>query len=334
MLQTERASYLVVDEPKLEFGQSRGKDFPHEQDPQVGLAKYGPYSVQLGGRWHPTTTSIVPVAADDDFEQVADTLEQMSEFVRVKEPGTYARIDFPGFEAVYRSKLQVRRNLDGQVISRTVLDEALAERKVERGFKRLIEEIQQAVTSIAEQSEGGVVAMYLPKDIVTQFRTLTPTFQSFKPKKSKTRKDLPGQMVLFEDMVSERDDEREETLYQDLRRAIKVRAMQQGVSIQVLTDSFLTEDDSQPWAGKFWNVSCSLFCNAGGIPWRLPTEENIAHCGIRFGVSKDASGTRVLVGVAQVFSASGELVALRTGSASKGGRRKSETGYFLTAEQA
>ena len=138
-------------------------------------------------------------------------------------------------------------------------------------------------------------------------------------------------MVLFEEMIEAEADS--DTLYNDLRRAIKVRAMQLGLAVQILTDSFLNEEESQPWCGKFWNVSCSIFCKAGGIPWRLPTSENIAHCGIRFGVSKDASGTQILVGVAQVFSASGELVAVRTGRASKG-KRKSELGYFLNRQQA
>lgn len=335
MLQTDRASYLVVDEPLLEFGESRHNgQIPQDPDPQVGLAEFGPYSSQLGGRWHPQRTVVVPVAADNDFLQVVTTLERMTRFIRIDEPGVSARLDFRGFEEVYRSELVVEKHIKGQVLSRSQFDDALKEHQPERGFKRLIELIGSAIDVVERERGGAVLALYLPRDIITQFRTLTPSFGSIKRKKRKAKSgDRDSQMMLFEEFMSEDEDEAEESLYQDLRRAIKVRAMQKGVAVQVLTDSFLTEDDSQPWAGKFWNLSCSLFCKAGGIPWRLPTNENIAHCGVRFGVTKDASGTQVLVGVAQVFSASGELVALRTGGASKG-NRKSEAGYFLTEAQA
>ena len=55
---------------------------------------------------------------------------------------------------------------------------------------------------------------------------------------------------------------------------------------------------------------------------------------IRFGITKDANKTSILVGLAQVFSASGELVALRAGGALKRKRSNSERGYHMGRDQA
>ena len=331
---SQMASYAVIEEPFLEFGTaSKTDEQPFTQDPQIGLLQHGPYSLQLGQPWHPPSTTLVPICADEDFDAVINALERMETFERVDDPNWYVRVDFPGYEAAYHSKLEIVQDCNGQIIPRTVWDAALGERTPREGFRILIDALTASLTAVADSHPNATAVVFLPRDIVTQFRTLTSDFQLAKPRKPKaTTTSDARQILLFEDLFDTDDDT--ETLYNDLRRAIKVRAMQKGLPLQILTDSFLNEEPSQPWAGKFWNVSCSLFCKAGGIPWRLPTAENIAHCGIRFGVSKDESGTKILVGVAQVFSASGELVAVRTGPASKAPKRTSEAGYFLTEEQA
>lgn len=333
MASSTYASFTVLPEPFLEFGRPKRPDIdPVGCDPQIGLLECGPYSTQLGGRWHPSVTRVIPIACDTDFADVTETLGRLADFERIETACPSARVDFPGFEVAYRSKLEIVKDVEGQIMQRSLFDEALGHYRVAEGFKALIETVLKAVDACGNVAPGAVLAIYLPRDIVTQFRTLTPDFQLARPSKKKEDKNDSRQMILFSELTA--NDDEEESLYHDLRRAIKVRAMQRGVAIQLLTDSFLTDEPSQPWAGKFWNVSCSLFAKAGGIPWRLPTEENIAHCGIRFGVSKDSAGTKILVGVAQVFSASGELVAVRTGRASRRSKQTSEAGYFLTMEQA
>ena len=328
---TSVTSYAVLNEPFLEFGNAQPKEQPFEQDPQIGLQEYGPYSLQLS-RWHPKQTTIIPISADDDFEDAVGVLSRLNNFERVEEPNWYVRTDFPGYEQTYRSKLNIETGKK-QTILRETFDRALSERNPRDGFEMLMNVLLETIDECSKDAENAILAIHLPRDIVTQFRTLTPDFRLAKPKKKRQRKTKDGLMQMFLFAETEDSDDFQDSLYHNLRRAIKVRAMQRKVAIQILTDSFLTEESSQPWAGKFWNVSNSIFCKAGGVPWRLPRNENIAHCGIRFGVSKDATGTNVLVGVAQVFSSSGELVAVRTGQASRG-RRKSEAGYFLNKDQA
>ena len=325
------ASYTVLNEPFLEFGDAQPKEYSFEQDPQMGLQEYGPYSLKLN-RWHPQTTTVIPISADDEFDDVVGVLERLNKFERVEEPNWCVRTDFPGYEQTYRSKLIVETGKK-QTIPRATFDKALSERIPREGFEMLMGVLLDIIDECSADAANAILAIHLPKDIVTQFRTLTPDFKIAKPKKKRQRRTKDGMMQMFLFNEVEDPDDHQDSLYHNLRRAIKVRAMQRGVAIQILTDSFLTDEPSQPWAGKFWNVSNSLFCKAGGVPWRLPRKENIAHCGIRFGVSKDVTGTNVLVGVAQVFSSGGELVAIRAGNASRG-RRKSESGYYLNKSQA
>jgi hypothetical protein len=139
--------------------------------------------------------------------------------------------------------------------------------------------------------------------------------------------------ILLEELEHADAGEPEETLFHDLRRSIKVMSMRMDIACQIVTDNFIDEDPGQPWAGKLWNIGTSIFCKAGGIPWRVVTNENVAYCGVRFGVTKDRKGQSILVGLAQVFNGAGELVALRAGQAMKK-QSRSERGYYLSQEQA
>ena len=82
-----------------------------------------------------------------------------------------------------------------------------------------------------------------------KFRQFRPDFRPIEPRRAK-RKDDPNQMLLFGELA-EPEKEEEETLFHDLRRSLKAAAMRRNVAIQVLTDNFLLDDDSQPRAGKF-----------------------------------------------------------------------------------
>ena len=324
------APYTVVEEPALEFGSAKRGE-PLSCDPQVGLSRYGPYSSRLGGRWHPSRVRLVPLAAESDFTKVFDTLSRLTEFERLPDPSPYARIDFPGFESAFHADCEVVQGLVGQRIDDSVFREALAYTSAASGYRLVVESVGAAVEDLS-LLPNDVVAVYLPPDIVKNFRLFRPDFRPVQQKKEKKRD--PRQLLLFEELFDEEKEATEETLYHDLRRSIKAACMRRGIATQVITDSFLTEDESQPWAGKLWNIGTSVFCKAGGIPWRLPTQENIAHCGIRFGITQDAEEKSILVGLAQVFSASGELVALRAGGALKRSRSKSERGYHMGRDQA
>ena len=303
--------YTVIPEPSLEFGVAKRGD-PLAIDPQTGLVSFGPYSSRLGGRWHPRSVRLIPVADESDFDIVADTLQRLNSFQRVDRRCPYAREDYPGFESAFKCPLEVSTQCEEQAIPSVVFATALSLPSAAEGYKTVVQACIRAIDSLGHLGETDIVAIYLPTTIVKKFRQFRPDFRPIEPRKAK-RKDDPSQMLLLEELA-EPEREEEETLYHDLRRSLKAAAMRKKVAIQVLTDNFLLDDDSQPWAGKCWNTAASVFCKAGGLPWRVPTAENLAHCGIRFGITKDTSGQSVLVGLAQVFNARGELVALRAGA--------------------
>ena len=322
--------YTVIPEPLLEFGLAKRGE-PQAADPQKGLACFGPYSSRLGGRWHPKSVRLIPIADKSDFDIVAETLQRLNSFQRIGKPSPYAREDYPGFESIFNCSLEVSADVDKQAIPSEVFATALSLPSAAEGYKTVVQACIRAMESLGQLAENEIVAVYLPTAIVKKFRQFRPDFRPIEPRKAK-RKDDPNQMLLFEELA-ERERDEEETLYHDLRRSLKAAAMRKKVAIQVLTDNFLLDDDSQPWAGKFWNTATSVFCKAGGLPWRVPTAENLAHCGIRFGITKGTSGQSILVGLAQVFNARGELVALRAGQALRS-KATTERGYYLSREQA
>jgi hypothetical protein len=325
------APYAILPEPELEFGQARA-GAARATDPQRGLELYGPYSTRLGGKWHPSATTIIPLASREDWESVVGALRRLGEFQRIEEPTPAARIDYPGYESAFRSQflLDVPSTPGPRLIDPDAFAQALAAPSAADGYRRVLACIEQALEALLPLSESSVVALYLPRAVIERFRRFTPDFRPLDDGSGAGRR--PARRVMLEELLVE-EKEPESTLFHDLRRSIKVLFMRRGVACQILTDNFLGDDPGVPWAGKLWNMGTSIFCKAGGIPWRVVTDENVAYCGIRFGVSRDRGGQSILVGLAQVFNAAGELVALRAGQAMKR-KSRSESGYYLSQEQA
>jgi hypothetical protein len=326
------ATYAVIAEPELEFGKPLSGD-GRATDPQKGLEKYGPYSTRLGGRWHPATTTIVPVASSGDWDMVVSGLRRLQDFQKIADPNACARIDYPGFESAFRSRLVIdTRKARTQVITDASFNEALGFPSAADGYRHVLACIEQSFRQLPTMADSAVVALYLPPAVVEKFRRFTPDFKPVQPE-DRSSKSERGRPVLLEELDQPEGEEPEETLYHDLRRSIKVMCMRLNIACQVLTNHFIEEDPGQPWAGKLWNIGTSIFCKAGGIPWRVVTNENVAYCGVRFGVTKDRKGQSILVGLAQVFNGAGELVALRAGQAVKR-QSHSERGYYLSQDQA
>jgi hypothetical protein len=328
------APYVVLDEPVLEFGTARS-GMAHATDPQKGLDAFGPYSARLSEKFHPRTVRIHPIASADDWDRLVERLEKLKSFNRIEEPSPYARIDYPGFDSVFRSRCDIRYDAPGLRIEPSEFAVALDAESAATGYRHIISVLEQSLNLLGKTGDNDVIALHLPKEVIERFRRFTPDFMPAEPVK-KRRVDAKGRLRLpLEEIGQEGQGEGvEETLYHDLRRSVKVMCMRRGIACQLVTENFLKEDPSQPWAAKLWNISTSIFCKGGGIPWRVVTDENVAYCGIRFGITKNQSGQSILVGLGQVFNAAGELVALRAGQALKKSESRSEGGYYLDKDQA
>lgn len=326
-METRTALFTVLPEPNLRFGPTGGKN-EERHDPQCGLLEHGPYSLRLGNRWHPSRVVVYPVASTVEWTTCLEALRRLEDFARMDAKSARVRADFPGFSNVFRTILTIEADQRRQSIPHEEFAKALATSSPAAGYKMALMAITEALDRLGDIGPHGVVFLQLPADIVDKFHRFDP---DFKPVGERPKRRDKHQMLLFEELLGE--EEQAETLYHDLRRSIKAICMRRKVAIQLVTSNFVNEDEDCPWAGKLWNISTSIFCKAGGLPWRLATDEDVAYCGVRFGISKSGVGQSVLVGLAQLVNASGELVALQSGQASRGSRR-SEVGYYLTRDQA
>ncbi|MCQ3974874.1 MAG: hypothetical protein DPW09_15645 [Anaerolineae bacterium] len=133
------------------------------------------------------------------------------------------------------------------------------------------------------------------------------------------------EQVTFEDTL----------LYRDFRRALKARAMDIGIPIQVGTSNlFVDGETNEDPATRAWNVSLALFYKAGGLPWRLRSlAAETCYVGISFHRLQTQQRHLVFSSLAQAFPASGEGFALR-GDTVPWDRNSEERSPHLSAEQA
>src|SRR5262249_8503960 len=126
----------------------------------------------------------------------------------------------------------------------------------------------------------------------------------------------------------------EDLLFRDFRRALKARAMEVRMAIQLGTPHLFTDSDhNQDPATRAWNSTVALYYKAGGIPWRLKVEgPETCFVGISFHHLQTTERHLVRSSIAQAFSTEGEGFALRGESVPwEEGQGKN---VHLTADQA
>jgi hypothetical protein len=98
-------------------------------------------------------------------------------------------------------------------------------------------------------------------------------------------------------------------------QALKAKAILANVPIQIGRDRlFLDLPDNQDAATRAWHSSVALYYKAGGIPWRLRTDDlETCFVGITFHHLKTNIRQVVKSCIAQGFSSDGEGFALRGG---------------------
>jgi hypothetical protein len=109
------------------------------------------------------------------------------------------------------------------------------------------------------------------------------------------------------------DDTPESLLQRDFRRALKARAMQIGIPIQIVTSNLLLDNQaSQDPATRAWNSTVALFYKGGGIPWRVRTDgPETCFVGISFHYLRTNKSDLMYSSLAQAFSSEGEGFALK-----------------------
>lgn len=296
--------------PILEFGGSG--EF---SDPRDGLAAGGPYDLRFGAAR--SEHVCVGVVGPAEMVDVARAW-----FVRIQNeladpPSVQAYPLFPGFQQVFRSKLNVADHWT-VTLSERELTAALDNPNPSKRFDLVLGVYEAAVRQLSrlEATRPDVVVCCLPDDILLRCRNVTKILTKEEKKEAealKKRKAI-GQYDLF-DAVAIDEPQAEDLLFRDFRRALKARAMKAMMPIQIATSRLLLDSKAtQGVSTRAWNSSVGLYYKAGGIPWRLKNEgPETCFVGISFNHIRTTERHLVKSSIAQAFSSQGEGFALQGG---------------------
>lgn len=293
--------------PDLEFGGAG-----HFQDPREGLLQAGPFDMRFGVT-HKAQIRVAVVGPAEMHSAVAAWLERC----RAEIPGRSAsgkQTLFPGFKAVFRSDLVVDPSwyvaLDqGQV------DSALGRRPYD-GFELILGAYAHAIERAHEDWRPDVVICAISEEIERRFwsvqRSLSATERALLNRAAK--QGAVDQLELPLDWEPEEDTE--DLLKRDLRRALKAIAMRVGVPIQLIRNNGILDikSNEEP-AARAWNLTVGLYYKGGGIPWRVKAKgPETCFVGVTFHHLRTTKRSLVHSAIAQAFSTNGGGFALRGSS--------------------
>jgi len=294
---------LHLDEPVLEFGPS-GEHI----DPKVGLRESGPLSLRFGPahREHVRVGLVGPRAA---LDRARRWFERCQGYIASGSANQTLHPDFPSFQVAFRATLDLSELWEWEIWPRN-LKAALGRPPQER-FNAVLDLYAKGIRDLARRDlRPDVVVACLSDEVIEQCRSVQAPRLTRQERKRLRRQRL-GQLALpgLEEWVTIEDT----LLHRDFRRALKARAMEIGIPIQIGTDNlFLDGESNEDPATRAWNVSLALFYKAGGFPWRLKSlAPETCYVGISFHHLRTRQRHLVFSSLAQAFPTSGEGFVLR-----------------------
>jgi hypothetical protein len=293
--------------PLLQFGGSG--EFT---DPKAGLLAEGPFSLRFGAA-HKGQVRLGMVGPPEVLARARAWFEHCQDAMPSGKENQVMYPDFPGFQGAFRASLDLqarwRVELDGRE-----LEKALKGKPPER-FRTVLDLYVRAVERLADADvKPDVTVCCLPKEVVKECHSINNP-RSTAPERKRAQKLRQerdaGQISLFEDWEVEENEE--DLLHRDFRRALKARVMGQRMPIQIGTDNlFLDSEGGQDPATRAWNSCLALFYKAGGIPWRLKSEgPDTCFVGVSFHHLRTERRHLVYSSLAQAFPSEGDGFALR-----------------------
>jgi hypothetical protein len=220
--------------------------------------------------------------------------------------------NFPGFEPVFRSALAldpVRWDIE---LPWSALLQNLELPPLQR-FEAILAAYSEAIARLAEtDGPPNVVVCCLPPEVVEKCWTVAqPGIGPAARRLLERRRRESPQLSLFEMWDSE--EQPDDLLFRDFRRALKAQAMLVRLPIQIGTTSLFQDDrTNQEGSVRAWNSSIALFYKAGGIPWRVKADgPETCFLGISFHHYRTRQRHLVFSSLAQAFSSEGDGFALR-----------------------
>lgn len=292
-----------IEEPLLTFG-----DHKQYEDPKMGLLAYGPCLLPRRN----VISSTIRLGIIGSKETIASSrkwIDRCQNEILGKPELPRLFQGFPGFAKVFGCELRVFpeciEELDESKDIKRILDLPDDYERVRYAAQLFIDGIKNLRV---REPRSHVVICALPQSIVDKCGRTDRTYYR-RPSRARF------QTTLF---PSEEDLEKTAEI-RDLRRAIKAKAMELGVSTQLAKPTTFATDSSaakiQDDATRAWNFCVALYYKAEGYPWKL-ADMPIGTCYVGISFYRNPSDPReVRTSIAQVFTHTGEGLVLRGGRA-------------------
>jgi hypothetical protein len=301
-------SLIEIPDPLLEFG-GVGQFI----DPKEGLKHGGPFDLRFGNARR-AIINIGFVGEAGMIQKAVSWLNRCKDVIESEMPNKIQYPTYLGFKTIFRAELGFNAKWS-RVIDEESLKEILQEKKDTDIFRKVLDifDGQLEYFSKIETVKPDVIFCCLSKEIIDACWSVTN--EKVKQNDKKKVKALSNQLSLFQDVELEPIEEQpEDILTRDFRRALKARAMKHGTPIQIGTDNlFLDSTKNQDASIRAWNSSIALYYKAGGIPWRLKRDEvETCYVGISFHHLYTTHNRHLVRScIAQAFSSDGEGFAIR-----------------------
>ena len=292
-------------EPQLEFGG------PGEfTDPKIGLKEAGPYDLRFGNARN-SEIRVGLVGTPAMLIKARNWFNLCKESIKSTMPNLTQYPNFPGFQSIFRSSLTLNSRWE-TTINQEELNTAVKQKNNADAFEAVLTMYSSAIKRLAnlEFSKPLVVVCCLPEEVIDRCWSITNPLN--KALQVKTKK-ISTQLNLF-DIVPEIEETSEDLINRDFRRALKAKAMEHQMPIQLGTDRlFLDQPKGQDAATRAWHSMIGIYYKSGGIPWRLRSEgPETCFVGISFHHLYTTNSRHLVRScIAQAFSSDGEGFAIR-----------------------
>lgn len=281
----------VFREPELEFGTDT------HVCPRAGITQYGVYDTRLSTRR--SRIHVGAVGRSDDLEKLGQWLDrcrgQIPGKAETQQPELFAA--FCGFnsDVGFRAEIVFQQDLT-RSINLSEIRDILKKTNWNDKVSLAVELYYRHVKFLAQNRPVDVIVCVIPDDLYKQVST------------EEVHAEEPT-------LVGDEQEDKQETLEINFRRALKARIMHLGKPTQLVISGSLDADapGRQDDATKAWNFCTALYYKANQtVPWKLISNLNrpsVCYVGIGFYRSRDRK--MLHTSLAQIFDELGNGVILR-----------------------
>jgi hypothetical protein len=298
-----------IPSPLLEFGG------PGEfTEPKFGLTQAGPFDLRFGAA-HKSHVKLGLVGPSEMIEKALNWYRRCQGPIMSGMENVAQYPFFPGFNEVFKAKLEVSDRWVVEFENSDELIEAVLDLPPKARFEQMLNLYAHGVEKLSdlESQKPDIVVCCLPQSVVASCWSISNELgiEEYKALKRQQARSKAAQMELFSGW--EVEEQPEDLLFRDFRRALKARSMRSHMPIQIGRDRvFLDSEAGQDPATRAWNMSVALYYKSGGIPWRLKAEgPETCFVGVSFHHLRTTKRHLVHSSIAQAFSAEGDGFAIR-----------------------